>query len=114
MSIGLFRKDVDDEIYSYLEQESLNGVVTNVTQPRNAESARITGLELNMIQNRLGFLPGFLANFGFSANATFLDGKTTIRATGARRDLSRLPGQAEFLGNVAVFYEAGGFRARLS
>lgn len=114
ISVGVFRKDVDDEIYSFLQQELVNGVVTNVTQPRNAESARITGLELNLIQNSLGFLPGILSDFGFSANATLLDGTTTIRSGNLRRELSRLPGQAEFLANVAVFYERGGFRARLS
>jgi len=114
MSLGIFRKDVDDEIYTFIEPQVVDGQTVNVSQPRNAEGARVQGVELNFIRNTLDFLPGPLSNFGFSANATFLDGETVIRGTGVRRELDKLPGQADFLANAALFYETGPFSARLT
>ncbi|MFN3370875.1 MAG: TonB-dependent receptor [Sphingomonadaceae bacterium] len=113
-SVAVFHKRVKDEIFTFIERESVNGVLVDVNQPRNAEDARVTGLELNLIVNRFGFLPGFLADFGASGNMTFLSGRTTIVATGVRRDLKQLPGQADFLANAALFYESGWFRGRVS
>ena len=113
-AIAVFHKGIRDEIYTFRDTEVINGVAREVTQPRNAEDARVTGLELNLILNRLVFLPGFLADFGVSGNMTFLKGRTTIVATGVSRDLDRLPGQADFLANAALFFESGWFRGRLS
>ncbi|MEZ5938426.1 MAG: TonB-dependent receptor [Hyphomonadaceae bacterium] len=106
-SVGVFHKSIDNEIITRTTFEDIEGTLTEVTQPVNADSAKVSGLELALVQNRLDFLPGALSNFGFSANATFLDGKTE-----GSSPTDYLPGQADFLANVAVFYEQGPFRAR--
>lgn len=107
-AIGLFNKQIDNEIVTRTTIETIGGTPTEVTQPVNADSAKVTGLELSLVQNRLNFLPGPLSNLGFSANATFLDGETTNGGT----TQDYLQGQADFLGNFALFYEQGPFRAR--
>jgi TonB-dependent receptor len=113
-SVAVFHKVIEDEIYTFQDTEIIAGVEREVTQPRNAEDAKVTGIELNLILNKLFFLPGFLSDFGVSGNMTFLDGSTTIVTTGVSRDLDQLPGQADFLANAAIFFESGWFRARLS
>lgn len=113
-AVSLFHKEIEDEIFSIRELENINGLPTEVTTPRNVEDATVTGLELNLVVSRMPFLPGRLENFGVSSNVTFLDGRTAIQTTGARRQLDSLPGQADFLANLAIFYEEGPFRARVS
>jgi len=114
VAIGVFQKELRNEIYSFASQEVVDGVSRLVTQPRNAEGARVRGIEGNIVVNRLAFLPGFLADFGVSGNVTVLDGRITIRDNTTRRELDALPGQADFLANAAIFYESGPVRARLT
>lgn len=114
LAVGAFHKRIRNEIYTFSSIETIDGVDRNVSQPRNAEGARITGFEANLILNRLFFLPGFLSNFGVSGNLTVLDGSMTIRDNANRRELDQLPGQARFLANAAIFYEQGPVRARLT
>lgn len=115
LSVGVFHKTIDNEIYSLLTRETIDGVEVDVTQPQNAGEAEVSGLELNFIRNNLDFLPGFLSDFGVSANATWLAAETTVLgANGVGRAVDFLPGQSEFLGNLAVFYERDGLRARVS
>ena len=108
LAVGLFQKTIANEIITRTTAEVINGVQTQVNQPVNADSAEVSGIELTLVQNRLEFLPGPLANIGFSANATFLEGETTNNGV----KLDYLQGQADFLGNLAIFYEDGPFRAR--
>jgi TonB-dependent receptor len=107
LAIGVFQKTVDNEIVTLLTPGAgPNG--EDITQPINVSSAEVSGVELNAIINTLP-LPGFLSNFGVSANATFIDGETTDQ-NGVTTD--GLQGQSDFLANVALFYEQGPFRAR--
>lgn len=115
ISVGVFRKTIENEIYSLLTREVIDGLERDVTQPQNAAEAEVSGLELNFIRNNLDFLPGFLSDFGVSANVTWIDAETTVlNAAGVGRKIDFLPGQSDFLGNLAVFYERDGFRARVS
>jgi TonB-dependent receptor len=114
VALAVFHKTISNEIYTFSSIETIDGVERNVSQPRNAEDAKVTGFEANVIVNKFGFLPGFLSNFGASGNITLLDGSITIRDNNTRRPLDRLPGQARFLANAALFYEQGPVRARLS
>jgi TonB-dependent receptor len=114
VALAVFHKKISNEIYTFSSIETIDGVERNVSQPRNAEDAKVTGFEANVIVNKFSFLPGFLGNFGASGNITLLDGSITIRDNTTRRPLDRLPGQAKFLANAALFYEQGPVRARLS
>ncbi len=107
LALGVFHKTVDNEIVTLLTTGAgPNG--EDITQPVNVASAEVSGLELNAIVNSLP-LPGFLSNFGFSANATFIEGETTDQKSVTTDGLQ---GQSDFLANVALFYEQGPFRAR--
>lgn len=107
-SIGVFRKEIKNEIVTRLTiAGGPNG--EDVTQPVNATVAEVQGLELNAVINNLP-LPGWLSNFGVSANASFIDG--SFDTGGARGTVDVLQGQADRLANVAIFYEQGPFRAR--
>ncbi|MBU6319769.1 MAG: TonB-dependent receptor [Alphaproteobacteria bacterium] len=113
ISLGVFHKDVGDEIVTLQTLEAVNGVQTVVNQPVNADSATIKGLEVAFVRNRLDFLPGLMSNFGVSANATWIDGAVRLRTPTAGRFVDGvLTGQADMLANLAVFYEDGPFRAR--
>ena len=114
IAVAAFHKDIRKEIYSFSDIELIDGENVSVNQPRNAEGAKVTGFEANVILNRFEFLPGFLSNFGASGNLTVLDGSITIRDNTTRRELDQLPGQAKFLANAALFYEQGPLRARLT
>jgi TonB-dependent receptor len=108
LSVGVFRKDIENEIVTRLTPGA-GPEGEDVTQPVNVTSAEVTGLELNAVVNSLP-LPGLFSNFGFSANATFLDG--SFNTGGARGTVDQLQGQSDFLFNFALFYEQGPFRAR--
>ena len=81
-----------------------------VTQPQNGESASITGLEL-AVQNQLNFLPAPFDGLGVYANYTYT---TSSAHLPDRSDKQRLPGQVRHSGNIAGWYEKGGFSTRLA
>jgi TonB-dependent receptor len=116
VSVGVFAKDIDDEIFTLTSVENLNvrGVVEPVTvaTPRNAESATIRGLELN-VQQALTFLPGALSGLGVSANATFLDTRFTFLTSAGPR-VTGLFLQPDQTANATVYYQRGAFEGRVS
>jgi TonB-dependent receptor len=114
IAVAAFHKNIRDEIYTFASQETVDGVLRTVSQPRNSEGAKVTGFEANVVLNKLSFLPWVLSDLGVSGNVTFLNGKIDIRDATTRRSLDELPGQADFLGNAAVFYERGPVRARVT
>ena len=139
---GLFYKKIDDFVFSYKrfgregEPGSGNFPVFEFTKPVNGQDAKVFGAEFQA-QFKFDFLPGFLSNFGLFTNYTY----TYSQALLPRRvpanyaeaiiidvnedDLSeffdesdteetQLPGQAEHNANVALFYDAQRFFARLT
>lgn len=83
-----------------------------VSEPRNAETATIQGLELNL-QQALTFLPSPFDGLGVSANATFLDTKFTF-LTGAGPRVTGLFLQPDTVWNASVYYQKGKFEGRIS
>lgn len=115
ISVGLFYKDIADEIFNFTDIETIGGVSTRVTQARNVGSAKVKGIEANFIQNRLPFLPGPLADFGVSANFTYIDGKVEVTgAGGALLRTSRLLQQPRTIVNASMFYSSGPFEGRVT
>ncbi len=114
-SVGLFYKDIKNEIFSFTDLETIDGVSTRVTQARNVAGAKVQGIEVNFVQNRLAFLPGALADLGVSANFTYIDG--VVNVTGPGNVLlrkSRLLQQPETILNASLFYNRGPFEARVT
>ncbi|MBD8678904.1 TonB-dependent receptor [Sphingomonas sp. CFBP 13720] len=116
VSIGLFAKDIDDEIFTLTNVETLDvgrgAEQVVVTTPRNANTATIRGVELN-VQQALTFLPGALSGFGVAANATFLDTRFTFPTTAGPR-VTGLYLQPDSTANATVYYQRGRFEGRVS
>lgn len=107
-TIGVFYKDISDEIVVRAENIQIDGQLVRVTQPVNAESSRVFGVEAALIKNDLRELPesfGFLRNIGFSANITWTDARITLdSSTHPIEKVDYLLDQPEWFGNASVFY----------
>jgi TonB-dependent receptor len=117
VSVALFRKDIDDPIYTYSEtQENVvhSGIplqTLSLSSRLNADSGRISGIEFNVYQP-LKFLPSPFDGFGIDANLTTITSSETIPTRpGEDIPFFRQPGR---IANATVFYEKYGFSARVA
>jgi TonB-dependent receptor len=116
LAAGFFRKDIENPIFSRsvtLENVNFEGrdfAELEVTRPENADDGKLTGLELNYQQQFVG-LPSPWNGFGTSINYTWTDGEAHVFD---RDDTLPFFLQPENIANVALFFERGGFEARLA
>ncbi len=115
-SIAVFRKDIDNEIFRFTDEETIDGVVTRVTQPRNVANASLSGIELNLVLNDLGAFALPLAGFGLSTNLTLFEGEIDIVGADdvVLRTSDQLLQQPKAVFNLSVFYNRGPFETRLT
>lgn len=118
ISAALFYKDIKDEIFTRTTQgtgtftDGVNYPAT-ITQPVNAASAMVRGVEVQFIKDRLDFLPGPLANLGVSLNATWLKGQFDfVNTAGVTRRIDALFNQPDQIYNASIFYVDGRFSLR--
>jgi TonB-dependent receptor len=115
LSAGVFYKDIKNPIFTRvqdLEDVDFEGRFyseLSITQPQNAETGEIVGVELGF-QHQFVSAPGWLSGFGVSASYTWTDSEADI----AERD-DPVPFflQSENIGNVSVFWEKSGLELRL-
>jgi TonB-dependent receptor len=111
LSGGFFYKDLSDPIVT-IQTNPTSGQFAGfrVTQPGNAGSAYVGGVEL-AYQQQLTFLPGALRGFGVMANYSF----TFSQASGlpGRSDHPALLRQAPNTWNISPSYDLGRVSARL-
>jgi len=110
LSGGVFYKSITDHIFqdSFIgNYNGINGV--QFSAPNNGKAAWLGGIELG-INRRFDFLPGFLQYFGTQLNATFMTSE--MEKPSGRK--VKLPYQAKELYNIQLFFEKGGFNARLA
>ena len=106
-----FRKDLTDWITTETQNVTLFDPIQNKdrvfqqTSPFNAESAKVSGLELAMLHN-------FDSGFGLQANYTMLD--TTGAADSVSESRVNLHGLSESSYNIIGFYEKGPLQARIA
>ncbi len=116
ISLAVFSKDIKNEIFSLTSVENLNvgrGVEpVRVSTPRNAESAKIKGVEF-AVQQAFSFLPAPFDGFGFNGNITWLDTEFTFLTSAGPR-VTGLFQQPEITTNEAIYYQRGPFEARIS
>jgi TonB-dependent receptor len=116
ISLAVFSKDIKNEIFTLSSSQQLDvgrGVETVLTStPRNAETAKIKGVEF-AVQQAFTFLPAPFDGFGFNGNVTWLDTEFTFRtSTGPR--VTGLFQQPEITTNESIYYQRGPFEARVS
>ena len=117
LSLAVFNKDIRDEIFN---QSSLGYTYQGVTyanalvsKPVNASDASVRGVEAAAVVNSLGWVHPVLADVGFSANWSLLDGQMSVlKAAGGTRRLDRLVGQPDQTRNLTVFYASKGLELR--
>lgn len=113
ISVAAFHKDIDDEIYTLNTAYTfVDGTGASIPsyyiEPANAGKARISGVEVGFIANRLRFLPGPLSHLGVLANATFNEGTIElVDANGAVVRRADPAGMSKFLLRSALFYDDG-------
>ena len=115
-SVAFFHKNISNEIFTLTEVENIGGVDFDVTTPRNAEGADLTGVEVGLIKNTFDFLPAPFDGFGFNGNFTYVDGEIAfINAAGDFETSDRLVEQSRWSGNASLFYNWNNvFETRLS
>ena len=113
ISIGAFYKDIDNPIYTRRTPSvTFRGVpLISLSQPENAKSGTLLGLELNWEQQFVN-LPEPWNGLGASANLTFVDSE--VEVFGRESDDLTFFRQPDTIGNVALFYTTGRFEARLA
>jgi TonB-dependent receptor len=118
ISLGLFTKDIDNEIFTLTSTETLDlgigrGVESvEVSEPRNAQSAKLRGIELGW-QQTLSFLPAPWNGLGFNINGTFLDSDFTFLTSAGARETGFFM-QPDYTHNQTLFYQQGPFEIRVS
>ncbi|HZR25300.1 MAG TPA: TonB-dependent receptor, partial [Vicinamibacterales bacterium] len=108
---GYFYKDLSDPIIA-TQTRPTTGPFAGflVSQPGNAGSATLQGIEL-AYQQHLRFLPGALAGFGLSANYGYAT--STARGIPGRADNPALLRQAPHTWNLSPTYDRGPMSLRL-
>jgi TonB-dependent receptor len=106
VTLGGFIKNVKDDIYDLKEEQVIDGFIYTVTTPMNASSSRLRGIEFQVIDNSIGWLPGFLKDkMGFSFNLTRTWGNMDYLVGGRVLEKDALLYQREWMGNAALFYK---------
>lgn len=116
-SIALFRKDIDNAIYTYgfqqenVEFEGFYFERLDFSRPENADAGRIDGIELN-VQRFFDFLPAPFDGFGVGLNYTYAKSSLEV----ASRPGETLPyvRQPRDIGNLALMYEKNKILARIA
>lgn len=116
IALAVFHKDITNEIFRFQDDETIDGVLTRVTQPRNVSQARLTGFELSLVLNDLGEMVGFLPGLGASSNFSYFDGKIDVvgNAGVVLREVDQLLQQPKTVFNAALFYDRGPFETRFT
>jgi TonB-dependent receptor len=119
LSIAVFHKDIKDFIFKGVSRESRPPIIVALYQNLNGGKQDITGTELTWVQS-LSMLPAPFDGFGFSVNATFVEGESvfptfnvTTSATGTRTE-DFVPSQPKRVYNAQVYWEKYGFTARVA
>jgi TonB-dependent receptor len=106
-SVSVFYKELKDYNYVLRTNGTYIGNPAILVRPENAPKGEITGVEVSY-QQQLD------SGLGVFANYTIADANIDVGRNYAGRSKFPLPGQSDYTGNIAVFYEKGKISARLS
>ncbi|MCV6627411.1 MAG: TonB-dependent receptor [Cellvibrionaceae bacterium] len=115
-AVGAFYRDIDNVIYlasrrlSDTDPDYGQYAGFELTETFNGKDGELRGLEVNLIAYASDLFNGALEGFGFTANTSVVRSEFTTQQA-VKFDL---PGTSELTYNASVFYEGGGFSARLN
>jgi len=121
VSAAGFYKDLKSYIYNItmprdFSEYRLEGATSDIgtmSQPRNGEGGRLSGLEF-AVSTPLDMIHPMLDGFGITANASFTSSQITIEDQRFGGMDIPLPGLSKRVFNVTGYYEKDGFSARVS
>ncbi|HEX4636341.1 MAG TPA: TonB-dependent receptor, partial [Rhizomicrobium sp.] len=123
LSVAVFDKEIENEIVTLtttVPNATVPGVTgpvaLTITQAQNTDSASIKGLELGASDIKFEFLPEFLADFGGTANVSFVsqDAPHIRMSDGSLRRLPQLLEASRFVANVALLYSHDAWAGQLA
>lgn len=108
-AIAGYYRDISDRVVNGVTAEEIDGIVYNISRPRNVGSAKLKGIEVSA-QTFFSFLPGDLAGFGAFGNFTLADSKI-----GGDDPLAgyTLQGVSKYNFNAGLLYDRNGISARV-
>lgn len=113
--VGLFHKSIDNFIFtngSAVDAPTSAGTV-EITQPKNGQNAKITGIELSLIKSFQG-MPEPFDGFGVEANLTYQKSSAETGLDYRKgRSISFIQAPTVIY-NTALTYQKYGFEAKLS
>lgn len=115
-SVGVFHKDIKNPVYTRSVDQAnvtIDGVLyrtVTTTGPQNADSGKITGIELNY-QQFFKFLPSPFDGFGVNFNYTLTDSSAKLFTRATELPFFK---QSDRIANVALFFEKYGLEARVA
>lgn len=109
VSLSAFYKKIDDEIFDLRTQQDIGGVQYDVTMPLNATSASLKGLEFQIMDNAISWLPGPLKDkVGVSFNVARMWAHMSYISGGNTIERDNLLFQPDWVVNGSVFYKLPG------
>lgn len=120
LSAALFHKDLKDWIY--LRRERVQGFEyegetyeARITQPMNAGTGRLEGLELSARYDFADAFDGFASGFIVDGNVSLIRGRLDVVSENDQwRTLDGLPNQPKTIANLGVSYENSVFGAKIA
>lgn len=115
VSVGVFGKFIDNPIFTQstllTDTDFANRRFARLTisQPQNAKSAEIVGVEA-AFQQQFTFLPGFFSGFGIELNGTLVDSSLDLPSGRS----SSFPQQSKLLYGAQLFYQGGPVEASIA
>lgn len=109
IAIAGYYRDISDRVINGVTAETIDGVIYNISRPRNVGSAKLKGIEVSA-QTFFSFLPGDLAGFGTFGNFTLADSEV-----GGSDPLAGNPLQnvSKYNFNAGLLYDRKGISARV-
>lgn len=108
-AVAGYYRDISDRVFNDVNAEEIDGIVYNISRPRNVGSAKLKGVEVSA-QTFFSFLPGDLAGFGAFGNFTLADSEV-----GGSDPLAgySLQGVSKYNFNAGLLYDRNGISARV-
>jgi len=116
LSVGYFHKSIDNPVYgnstSYnnYTYEGRTYQTFSISQPENAKSGKVSGVEFNY-QQFFTFLPSPFDGLGVNLNYTIVDSSADLLINPRTVPFFK---QSDKIGNFALVYEKYGWEARLA
>lgn len=115
VSIGGFYKKIDNFIFTnnnQVDATTKSGVI-DITQPKNGETAKIYGVELNLVKSFDGLMEPF-DGFGVEGNVTWQKSEAESGLDYRKGRKTSFVGAPDLLYNASLTFQKWGFEAKLS